>query len=112
MPKPAHRRPSKRSQGLADDLEQAFAQLTWSLLKAAAVKRQNMTVQHFVITNELDGQRTDKILNQPCIDGLIMVHLPMAKELGTVTPMMEGAIGARRLLDLTDFVRLTSTWTV
>jgi DNA (cytosine-5)-methyltransferase 1 len=32
MPKPAHRRPSKRSQGLADDLEQAFAQLPWSLL--------------------------------------------------------------------------------
>lgn len=80
--------------------------------KAAAVKRQNMTVQHFVITNELDGQRTDKILNQPCIDGLIMVHLPLAKELGTVTGMMESAIGARRLLDLADFVKMTSTWTV
>ncbi len=80
--------------------------------KGAAVKRQNMTLQHFVITNEVDGQRTDKILNQPCIDGLIMVHLPLAQELGNVTPMMERAIQGRRLLDLTDFVRLTRLWTV
>lgn len=79
--------------------------------KAAAVRRQNMTLQHFVITNEVDGQRTDKLLNQPCIDGLIMVHLPLVQQLGTVTAMMQGAIGAWRLLDLADFVRLTHTWT-
>jgi hypothetical protein len=33
--------------------------------KQAAVQQQNMRLQHFVVTNELDGQRTDKILNQP-----------------------------------------------
>lgn len=78
--------------------------------KAAAIKRQNMKLQHFVITNEVDGQRTDKILNQPCVDGLVLVHLPLLRELGTMTPMMEGAIGAARLIDLVDFVKLTHTW--
>jgi hypothetical protein len=78
--------------------------------KAAAVKRQNMKLLHFVITNEIDGQRTDKILNQPCVDGLIMVHLPLVQELGTVTTMMEGAIGAGRLIDIVDFVKMTHTW--
>jgi hypothetical protein len=46
--------------------------------KAAAVRRQNMTLQHFVITNETDGQRSDKILNRPCVDGLILIRLPLA----------------------------------
>jgi hypothetical protein len=78
--------------------------------KAAAIRRQNMQLQHFVITNEVDGQRTDKILNQPCVDGLILVHLPLLRELGTMTPMMKGAMGAARLIDLVDFVKLTHTW--
>lgn len=78
--------------------------------KAAAIRRQNMKLLHFVITNEVDGQRTDKILNQPCVDGLILVHLPLLQELGTMTPMMKGAIGAARLIDLVDFVKLTHTW--
>jgi hypothetical protein len=80
--------------------------------KQAAVQQQNMDLRHFVITNELDGQRTDKILNQPCIDGLVMVHLPLAKTIGTMTPMMERNIEDGRLLDLTEFVTLTRTWKV
>ena len=63
-----------------------------------------------MITNELDGQRTDKILNQPCIDGLVMVHLPLATTIGTVTPMMVQNIEDGRLLYLTEFVLLTRTW--
>jgi hypothetical protein len=58
------------------------------------------------------GQRTDKILNQPCIDGLVMVHLPLATTIGTVTRMMERNIEEGRLLDLTQFVELTRTWKV
>ena len=79
--------------------------------KGAAVRRQNMNLQHFVITNEMDGQRSDKILNQPCIDGLVLIHLPLAEHiLGHLTPLMAGARGARRLLDLTELVRATFTW--
>lgn len=77
--------------------------------RAAAARRQK-PLQHFVITNEIDGQRTDKVLNQPCIDGLIMVHLPLAKELGTETKKMKAAVKEGRLLDLTEFVRLTTSW--
>jgi hypothetical protein len=80
--------------------------------KAAAAQQQNVGLLHFVITNELDGQRTDKILNQPCIDGLVMVHLPLATTIGTVTRMMERNIEDGRLLDLTQFVELTRTWKV
>ena len=80
--------------------------------KAAAVQQQNVDLRHFAITNELDGQRTDKILNQPCIDGLVMVHLPLATTIGTVTRMMERNIEEGRLLDLTQFVELTRTWKV
>lgn len=78
--------------------------------KQAAVQQQNMDLQHFVVTNELDGQRTDKILDQRCIDGLVMVHLPLAEAIGTVTPLMRRSIDDGRLLDLSDFVRLTRTW--
>jgi len=78
--------------------------------KQAAIQQQNMNLLHFVITNELDGQRTDKVLNQPCIDGLVMVHLPLAKQIGTTTSMMERAIEDGRLLDLVDFVALTKQW--
>lgn len=78
--------------------------------KAAAVRRQNMNLKHYVVTNELDGQRTDKVLNQPCIDGLVMVHLPLAKEMGTITPLMERNIETGRLLDLTTFVELSKGW--
>jgi hypothetical protein len=40
------------------------------------------------------------------------VHLPLARAIGTMTPMMERNIEDRRLLDLTEFVELTRTWTV
>lgn len=79
--------------------------------KAAAIRRQNMTLQHFVITNEMDGQRSDKVINQPCIDGLVLVSLPLTQKLlGGLTPLMAGARGARRLLDLTELVQATFTW--
>ena len=79
--------------------------------KGAAVQRQNMTLQHFVVTNEMDGQRSDKIINQPCIDGLAPIHLPLAeKMIGGLTPLMAGARGARRLLDLVELVQATYTW--
>jgi len=78
--------------------------------RQASAQQQNMNFQHFVVTNELDGQRTDKILNQPCIDGLVMVHLPVAQKIGTMTPMMERNIMDGRLLDLSEFVELTHTW--
>lgn len=78
--------------------------------KRAAVEQQIMDLRHFVITNELDGQRADKVLNQPCIDGLVMVHLPLVQSIGRLTPLMERSIADNRLLDLTDFVKQTFSW--
>jgi hypothetical protein len=79
--------------------------------KGAAVKRQNMKLGYYLFTNEFDGQRLDKVLNQPCVDALIHVHLPMALHLldgGTL--QMTAARGEKRLLDLSEFVQVTHQW--
>ncbi len=79
--------------------------------KSAAVQQQLMDLSYFVITNELDGQRLDKVINQPCVDGLIHVHLDLVEQLlGGLTPLMTAARAARRLFDLTEVVQLTYTW--
>src|SRR5206468_2287601 len=39
--------------------------------KAAAVRRQVMDLGHYLVTNEFDGQRLDKVLNQPCVNALV-----------------------------------------
>ena len=79
--------------------------------KGAAIKRQNMNLFYCVVTNELDGQRLDKIITQPCVDALVHVHLPLALQLNAGgTTLMAEARARNRLLDLTDLVHLTATW--
>ena len=78
--------------------------------RAAAMKRQ-FPLSYYVLTNELDWQRLEKVLNQPCVDGLIHVHLGLLDQvLGGESDAMAAARKASRLLDLTEFVSLTSTW--
>jgi len=79
--------------------------------KAAAMKRQNMGLKYYLVTNEFDGQRLDKVLNQPCVDALVHIHLPLALHLldgGTL--LMHAGRGDRRLLDMAEFVAMTSEW--
>jgi len=77
---------------------------------AAAQQHQQWPLLYFVVTNELDGQRSNKALQQRCMDGLVMVHLPLASHIGTMTPTMQHEQSANRLLDLTDLVGQTFTW--
>lgn len=78
--------------------------------KRAAVQQQIMDLQYFVFTNELSVQRLDKILNQPCVDGLIHVHLPSVETIESPSSLMKQAAASGRLFDLVDFVKLTHTW--
>jgi hypothetical protein len=79
--------------------------------KAAAVRRQQMGLGYFLVTSEFDPQRLDKVLNQPCVDGLVHVHLDLATEVaGGMTQLMTAARASRRLFDLAEFVKLTHTW--
>ncbi len=78
--------------------------------KAAIELEQIFDLRYFVVTNELDGQRTNKVLEQRCMDGVVMLHLPLAKTIGMMTETMEEERRKGRLLDLTELVQSTFTW--
>lgn len=78
--------------------------------KAAAVKRQMMHLRYDVVTNELDLKRLEKVLDQPCVDALVHIRLPLVFELHEPTPDINEAISRRRLFDLTEWVALTYEW--
>lgn len=79
--------------------------------KSASIQLQEMNLLYFVVTNEISGQRLDKVLNQPCVDGLVHVSLDFVNAVnGGPTAFMTAGRAARRLLDLTELVQLTYTW--
>lgn len=79
--------------------------------KAAAINIQLMDLFYCLVTNELDGKRLDKVLNQPCVDALVHVHLPLAEFMnGGGTELMQEAKTHGRLVDLTGLAALTHNW--
>ena len=78
--------------------------------KRAAISQDIMDLRYFVVTAELDGQRSNKNLEQRCMDGLVMVHLPLAETIGMMTPAMQRSREEGRLLDLAHFVEGTHKW--
>lgn len=78
--------------------------------KNAAGSLQNYNLKYFVLTNELSVARLDKVLDQPCVDGLIHVHLPTVKLSEKHSSLMDYAIQTGKLMDMTDFVRGTTNW--
>lgn len=80
--------------------------------KAAAIQQQVMDLEYFVVTNELNMTRLDKIIDQPCVDGLVHVNLDLVKQLhgGALSQMLTAARAATRLFDLAEFTNLTTTW--
>ena len=78
--------------------------------KSAAVQQQLMDLRYYVLTNELSVSRLDKILNQPCVDGLIHVHLPSVAILEKTSDLMAHAVATGRLMDMTEFIRNSATW--
>lgn len=79
--------------------------------KSAAIQFQIMDLVYFVTTNEISGQRLDKVLTQPCVDALVHVNLDFVSHvIGGFTDTMTAGRAATRLLDLTELAELTFTW--
>lgn len=79
--------------------------------KSAAFQQQQVDdLAYYVVTNEMSVQRLDKVLNQPCVDGLVHVHLKAVEQLEPLSADMKHAANTGRLFDLIDFVKATHTW--
>jgi hypothetical protein len=79
--------------------------------KAAAIQHQIMHLRYYVVTNEMDPRRLDKVLTQPCVDCLVHVHLDLVKHIFPgLTGIMNAAHAAGRLLDLEQLVQQTHNW--
>ena len=79
--------------------------------KRAAIQFQEMNLLYFVVTNEISGQRLDKVLSQPCVDALVHVSLEFANVVNNgFTESMTAGKAAGELLDLEELVQLTYTW--
>lgn len=59
---------------------------------------------YFVATNEFDPARTEKLLADKCIDGVVHVHKPLV----TDVCQLDGRVAA--LLDLSDLIQLSANW--
>lgn len=59
---------------------------------------------YYVVTNEFDPSRLNKVLDDTCVDGVVHVH----KAAVTEVCKLDGRV--TRLTDLADFVNATSSW--
>ena len=60
-----------------------------------------------MLKNELSVSRLDKVVNQPCVDGLIHVRLPSVAVLERPPDLMAQAVATGRLVDMAAFIRDT-----
>jgi hypothetical protein len=75
------------------------------IYKAAAI-RMRLPLDYYVVTNEFDPARLDKMLTDTCINGLVHVH----KENVITVAKMNGRLSG--MLDLVDLLALTNAWAV
>lgn len=59
---------------------------------------------YYVVTNEYDPSRLNKMLDDTCVDGVVHVHKAAVVEICRLDGRLE------RLTDLADFVTATSSW--
>jgi hypothetical protein len=59
----------------------------------------------YVVTNEYDPARLEKILRDTCVNGLVHVHAPAVTHICD----LDGRLG--QMLDLSNLVEITYTWT-
>jgi hypothetical protein len=59
---------------------------------------------YFVVTNEYDPSRLSKLLEDPCVDGVVHVHKPAVVDVCGLDDRLGG------LMDLTDLVAATDSW--
>lgn len=76
--------------------------------KAAAIQHQITNLQFFVISNEFSASRLEKVLRQPCVDGLVHVHTPLFETIAG--PAAVPVSTHPKFSDLVQFVQVTHTW--
>lgn len=64
--------------------------------------------EYFVFTNEFSAARLEKVLDQPCVAGLVHAHVPLLKQISS--PDHDLWKKASDMSDLTEFVRRTWSW--
>ena len=70
----------------------------------SAANRLRAPILYYVITNEYQRARLMKILDEPCVDGLIHVHKPAVVSVCD----MDGSLGS--MLDLSELAELSQRW--
>lgn len=76
--------------------------------KSAAIQQQIPLFEYFVLTNEFSPARLQKVLNQPCVSGLIHVHEPLLTTIAG--PKASSVTGHPKFYDLVTFVSQTRGW--
>ncbi len=76
--------------------------------KSAAIQQQIPLFEYYVLTTEFSAARLEKILNQPCVDGLIHVHEPLLTTIAG--PAALPVTSHPKFRDLTQFVTATQGW--
>lgn len=61
-------------------------------------------LRYYVITNEYDPARLNKMLHDTCVDGVVHVHKPVVVEVCG----LDGRLA--QMMDLEDFVTVTASW--
>ena len=59
---------------------------------------------YYVATNEFDPARTEKLIDDKCIDGVVHVHKPLLTDVCRLNSRLT------ELLDLSDLIRRSKTW--
>lgn len=78
--------------------------------KSAAIQQGIPMAQfeYYVLTNEFSPARLEKVLNQPCVDGLIHVHEPLLTTIAG--PGALQVTSHPKFQDLVQFVTATQAW--
>jgi hypothetical protein len=79
-----------------------------TMYKSAAIQQQIPVFEYFLLTNEFSAARLEKVLNQPCVDGLIHVHEPLLTAIAG--PKSQPITSHPKFYDLVDFVNVTHGW--
>jgi len=59
---------------------------------------------YYVVTNEFDPSRLNKVLDDTCVDGVVHVHKAAVTEVCKLNGRLT------QLIDLADFIKSTASW--
>jgi hypothetical protein len=76
--------------------------------KAAAIQRQITDLEYHVVSNEFSPARLNKVLDQPCVDGLVHVHTPLLETIAG--PYAVPVVSHPKFRDLVTLVAATHHW--